>query len=32
MVYTDIYIDLMNNMKMKKDGILNLSGVKIHTG
>ena len=32
MVYTDIHIDLMNNMKMKKDGILNFSGVKIHAG
>ena len=30
MAYTDIFINLWNNMEIKKDGQQTLSGVKIH--
>ena len=32
MVYADIYISLVNNMGIKKDRLLTLSAVNIHTG
>ena len=32
MVYTDIYIDRVNNMGIKKDNLLTLLGLKIHIG
>ena len=30
LVYTNIYIILVNNMKIKKDEALNLSGIKMY--
>ena len=30
MGYSDIYIGLVNNMEIKKDGLHTLSGVKMH--
>ena len=32
MVDIEIYISLMNSMMIKEDGLLTISGVKIHTG
>ena len=31
MAYTDIYISMVNNMEIKKDRLLALSGLKEHT-
>ena len=32
MVYTDIYISLVNNIEIKKDKLLTIPGVKINIG
>ena len=32
MIVIEIYISLMNSMMIKDNGLLTISGVKIHTG